>query len=178
MPLSFSPSLCPTLSLSHLRKLSGLALSLLTLFLSVLGLSSVCVLVCLCVVLVFAGGLSNPGSPPTWPFVYPAAHSLLGTAFKSTGNAMKGLRPLFRSVSFSLFICIQPLCWLTAYCFCWPLRLVPEEPNKSVIYRRAVCAPVGAKQSTALDFMAGLSTLEYTLFLCDHLMSLFSSRAS
>lgn len=55
--------------------LSGLALSFFTplpLPLSA-GLSSVCVLVC---VLVFAGGPSDPGNPPTWPSVYPAAHSL------------------------------------------------------------------------------------------------------
>lgn len=79
-------------SLSHLRKLSDLALSFLTLSLlrSALGFHvSVCV--CVCVMLVFAGGPANPGSPPKWPSVYPAAHSLPNTAaFKSTGNAMKG----------------------------------------------------------------------------------------
>lgn len=89
--LSCATFVVSRLSLSHLRKPSGLVLSLLalSLLLSALDFISVCVLVCLCVVLVFAGGVLNPGSSPTWPYVYPAFRLLLSTAFKSTADAMK-----------------------------------------------------------------------------------------
>lgn len=169
-PFFLSPSQCPTFQSLTSKNCQILPCHSLPIPSSTQRWSLICmcagVCVCVSVVLVFAGGPSNPGSPPTRPSVYPAAHSLPNTAAALPLNQQvmrwKVASTLSLSLSFSLlqFICVQPLCWLIAYCFCWQLRLVPEQPNKSVIHRRAVCTTATAKQSTALGFMAGLSTLE------------------
>ncbi len=157
------------ISVSHLKKTVRSVFAILCLSPSFpSGIAfHLCVCWCVCVTRwSLPGGPSNPSSPPTWLSVYPAAHSLPNTAAALPLNqqVMRWELAFTLSVSFSLwqFICLQPLCWLIAYCFCWQLRLVPEQPNKSVIHRRAVCAAAAAKQSTALGFMAGVSTLEYS----------------
>lgn len=125
---------------------------------------------CWCVCVMLAGGPTDPGSPPRLPdgpTVYPAAHSLPGAALKPTGDAMRGGVPsisLCFPSSLLQFICLRPLRRLIAYCFCWHLRPAPEQPNKSVIHRRAACAAAAAKQSTGRGFMAGFSTLEYATY--------------
>lgn len=84
-------------------------------------------------------------------------------AFKLTVSALKCCVNSFFSWLLQ-FICIQPLWLLQFSASCWLIafvgiqRLVPEQPNKSVIDFRAVCSAAEAKQSTALCFMA--STLE------------------
>lgn len=159
-PFFLSPSPCPTFQSLTSNILSDLALSFLPLS---AGLSSVCVLVCVCCVGLCWWSL-KPWESTHMAVCLPSSplspKHCCRAAFKSTGNTMKGRVHSF-SLSLTVTVCLHSASVSAfAFCFCWQLRLVLEQPNKSVIHCRAVCAAAAAKQSTAPGFMEGISTLE------------------
>lgn len=105
-----------------------------------------------------------PTRLPVYPPSPPCPKHCRPCLFKSTGNATKACVHSFslshshrcHSFSFSpslpvtVFSNVNSWCW--ACCFCWQPRLVPEQPNKSVIQCGAACGAAAAKQSTAPAF--------------------------
>lgn len=95
----------------------------------------------------FPGGPSKSDSalpPPSWPPVYPAAHPLPNSAAAlPLGQQVKWWKP---ASSRSLGVFLAATAYLRsasvlAYCLLLLLEpwLLPEQPNKPVIRRRAVC---------------------------------------
>lgn len=98
---------------------------------------------CFCAMFLFAGGPSKSGSAPPPP-VYPAAHPLPNSAAAlPLSQQVMWWKPAF---SLSLRVFLTATAYLRsasvlAYCLLLLLELwlLPEQPNKPVIRRRAVC---------------------------------------